>query len=171
MAEALSDRAGRARQRAAVGPALLRAALLAALSSGLLGSCLRLNWNRQTIHVPIPDQRLEELAPGDELARCLELLGAPLLVRELGEGAAALVYGWLDQEGWGLNVSVPVGDRLSASFDYDQVDSRARGILVLVDAERRLVAARQGALRDLLAQVPRPRPAFDPRWDGSADRD
>ena len=143
----------------------LRAGAFAAALVLSASSCVRLSYNRETVHVPIEDARLAELFPGDGLERCLTVLGAPLTVRELGGGKSALVYGWLDQKGWGVNVSTPVADNVSASLDYDRVDSRARGFLLLFDADQRLEIARRGLLRDLLLELPRPRPAFDATWN------
>lgn len=131
-------------------------------------SCLRLNWSRQMIHTEVSDGVLAQLGPGDGLQRCLALLGAPLLVLELGGGESALVYGWLKEAGFGFNVSAPVSDNYSASFDYDQIDRRVQGILLLLDGEQRLILVRRGLLRDLLAEHARKRPAFDRTWVGES---
>lgn len=142
----------------------LRAGAFAAALVLGASSCVRLSYNRETANVAIEDDRLAELVPGTGLERCLEMLGAPLVVSELGGGRSALVYGWLHVKGWGVNVSAPISDNVSASLDYDRVDSRARGFLLLFDAEQRLEIAKRGLLRDLLLELPRPRPAFDPAW-------
>lgn len=145
------------------GSALARGALGLALALGA-GSCIRLNWSREMVETPIPAERLAELAPGEELGRCMELLGAPLLVLELGDGGSALIYGWSRQSGFGFRASAPVKDAVSASFDYDSLERRAQGVLVQLDAGQRVVLVRRGLLADLLAETGRKRPAFDGRW-------
>ncbi len=143
-----------------------------AIRRGLLGlvlalsasSCLRFTYSRQMVDSPVPTESLARLAPGDGLGRCLELLGAPLLVLELGDGGSALVYGWSRESGFGLRVSAPIKNGASASFDYDSLERRAQGVLVKLDAGQRLVLIRRGSLKDLLAEAGRKRPAFDGRW-------
>jgi hypothetical protein len=159
MAIAAGGAAPGRRRAGALGALLLVAGLVACT-----GSCVRLNWSRQTVQQPIHEGRLALLVPGDGLGRCLEVLGAPLWVGELGGGAMTLAYGWLEESGWGANVSAPLGDNFSASFDYDRLDRRAQGLLLVLDADQRLVVARRGALRDLLAESPGRQPAFDARW-------
>ena len=135
--------------------------LVLALSAS---SCLRFTYSRQMVESPVPAETLAGLAPGDGLGRCLELLGAPLLVLELGDGGSALVYGWSKASGFGLRVSAPIRGGASASIDYDSLARRAQGVLVKFDAGQRLVLIRRGSLKDLLAEARRKRPAFDGRW-------
>jgi len=136
--------------------------------AGLLGlvglsACISLNWERQSFDRPVVPEVLASLqSERSDLAHCLELLGAPLWVWEHSEerrDGAALAYGWLESRDLGLRVSVPVADRVSASFDYDQIDSRMRGAVLFFDHENRLVAWRLGLLRDLAREV-QERPSY-----------
>lgn len=146
-----------------VGRVLARAALGLGLALAA-SSCVRLTFSRQMVESPVRDGDLAQLAPGDGLGRCLDVLGAPLRVLELGEGGSALVYGWAKESGFGFRASAPIKNGASASFDYDSLDRRAQGVLVQLDAGQRVILVRRGVLADLLAEAGRRRPAFDGRW-------
>ena len=146
-----------------------RAALLALALAPLLVGCVRVSWQRESLHAPVTDEQLDALEPGTSLEECLARLGAPLLVRELPAGAFALAYGWLDDQGLGLNVSVPVTDSWSASVDYDRIRRETRGVVLFLDADQRVVVVRRGLLRDLLAELPERPPAFLPAWTVEPD--
>lgn len=84
----------------------------------------------------------------DGLERSLEILGAPLVVRENGDGAV-LAWGWARERGWGLRARVPVkGAR--ASFDYSQASRGLQGLVLFFDDQWRLTAMRRGQLADVL---------------------
>jgi hypothetical protein len=78
---------------------------------------------------------------------------------EYGRPAAALAYGWFDVKDFGFSVSVPVADNYSASYNYDQVDQRMRGLVLFFDEQWTLVSWRTGLLQDLTQEARRP-PAF-----------
>lgn len=135
----------------------LAAALLALAASG----CLRVTWRRESFHEPLPREAIESLRPGDDLARCLDALGAPLFVLEhKGEGLA-LAYGWRLDDRKGVRISAPMVRRLDASFDYQDRSSDLPGIVLFFDADWRLERVQRGFLRDLLPRSPRPTPVDD----------
>src|SRR5262245_11406358 len=97
----------------------------------LCASCVSFTWERESRNSAISQASITRLeAGGIGLEECLAELGAPLWVWEhveAGRPAAALAYGWFDERDFGLRISVPVTENTSASFDYDQIDSRMKG--------------------------------------------
>jgi hypothetical protein len=118
---------------------------------------VRFVWNRELRYEPLPAGALARLEPGRaDLGACLAELGAPLWVREQpheGRAGAMLAYGWFDERNRGLRVSIPVYRSFSASFDYNQIDQRMRGAVLFFDADWKLVAWREGLLRDLTQEL------------------
>jgi len=140
-----------------------RAALVLALALG--PACVSVSWQRESRHHPVPRAAVQRLVAGEsDLGQCLELFGAPLWVWEHVEGgrqAAALAYGWSDERDFGLRVSVPVTENYSASFDYDQVDQRMKGLVLFFDEGWTLTSWRLGLLRDLTREARRPPAALE----------
>lgn len=121
----------------------LAAALLAA-------SCVQLEWTRQIALEPVDVERLATLRAGaSDLGECVATLGAPVYVWEYGGEGVALGYGSRRRSAFGISASVPIADRSSASFDYDQGTAQTRGWVLFFDADWKLVAIEQGRLRDL----------------------
>ncbi len=132
--------------------------LLAALP--LASGCVTFGWERKLRDVPHSADSTDELRPGEaSLSQCLDRLGAPLYVWEYKRDGMALAWGWLDSEEKGFAVSVPVAEQLSASFSYDRIDARMRGIVLLFDEDLTLEFAQRGYLRDLSLAHARRRPA------------
>jgi hypothetical protein len=129
----------------------------------LCSGCVSLTWERESRNRPISVAAIARLQPGStDLAACLADLGAPLWVWEHvehGRPAAALAYGWFDARDLGFRVSVPVSERASASFDYDQVDERMKGLVLFFDEDWKLTEWRTGLLHDLTREARRP-PAY-----------
>jgi len=127
--------------------------------------CVSLTWERESRHTPVSAASISRLESGrSDLGECLAELGAPLWVWEHVEGgrpAAALAYGWFDERDFGVRVSVPVSDNFSASFDYDQIDQRMKGLVLFFDEGWMLTAWRTGLLRDLTREVRRPPAAVE----------
>ena len=129
-----------------------RLALLLA-SAPLLTGCIQAQFERDNRLRPIEESELATLQPGEStLDECLDALGAPLFVRERQTYGAELAYGWYKQWDWGLSISIPVTDNASASFDYDEIDAKLRGAVLLFDEDWRLEVVRTGFLRDLVAR-------------------
>lgn len=118
--------------------------MLLLLLSPLLGGCITGNLSSTRIHHP--PEGLERVNVGDDLARCLEVLGAPLHVREVGAGAL-LAWGWARDFGWRATVSVPI-DRQSVSLTYGRSDIGLDGLVLLFDDEWSLTSVRRGRLAD-----------------------
>jgi hypothetical protein len=140
----------------------MRALLLLPLCAG----CLSVTWERESRYSPATSGAIAHLEPGKSgLGECLADLGAPLWVWEhveAGRPAAALAYGWFDERDFGVRVSVPVTENYSASFDYDQIDERMRGLVLFFDEHWVLTSWRTGLLRDLSREARRP-PAYPAR--------
>jgi hypothetical protein len=135
----------------------MRHLLLALLP--LLTGCVTGSWSRTNRFAPPDEGAVETLAPGQsDLGHCLAALGAPLWVWEYRGDGVALAYGWLEDVGWGIIVSVPLTEYYSASFDYRDRDSEMPGLVLLFDEGLTLRELRRGLLRDLTREVGRPRP-------------
>ncbi len=138
------------------GRRLIAALAVLPLASG----CVTFGWEREVRDVAHSASTLDELRPGDaSLSQCLDRLGAPLYVWEYKRDGMALAWGWLDNDQKGFSVSVPLAEYLSASFSYDQIDARMRGIVLLFDENLTLELAQRGYLRDLSLAYARRRPA------------
>lgn len=141
----------------------MRAAFVLALALAASG-CISLNWSRSRDAQAL-DPRWAELEVGyARLEDALALLGAPLHVYENERNGAVLVWGRGLHDDKGFRVSVPVSDQGgSANFDYSRVSAGLRGVLMVFDAQWRLVLAREGFLHDLTAgHGARPSAPLDP---------
>lgn len=126
----------------------------------LASACLSLAWVREHRDQPPPENWIEDLRPGEaDLEQCLNRLGAPLYVWEYKGEGMALAWGWVDNDRKGFTFSVPLADEASASFSYDRIDERMRGVVLLFDRDLKLELARSGYLRDLSRDYQRRRPA------------
>jgi hypothetical protein len=123
---------------------LLLVGLLVLCTSG----CFSFTWSARQSHHEPPAAALAKLDVGrSELGACLDALGAPLVVDEVGE-EVALYYGWTRGRGWGFTADVPLG-KDSASFSYADDDDHLRGLRLLFDANLVLTDLRRGRLSDL----------------------
>ena len=133
--------------------------------AALGASCVSLNWQRESRNGPLRGEAIARLgleAGKTDLDECLDAFGAPLWVWEHvehGRPAAALAYGWTDENDFGFSVSVPLTEYFSASYDYDRVDRRMKGVVLFFDENWKLVSWRSGLLHDLTEEARRP-PAF-----------
>jgi hypothetical protein len=116
----------------------------------LLAGCLSFQLERDNSYSPIDRAEVDGLEPGvTTLDDCLQLFGAPLWVHEHRTLGVELAYGWDKQWDWGLRVSVPVAEHASASMNYDDVDRKVRGLVLLFDQDLKLSVVRTGFLRDI----------------------
>ena len=134
--------------------------LLLVLACGVFAAgCVSASWNRELRYAPPAPEAIATLQPGEStLGPCLDALGAPLWVWEYDGDGVALAYGWLEQRGWNVNVSMPVADNFSLSLDYTDISAEMQGLVLLFNAELALVDLRRGLLRDLTRGRPRARP-------------
>jgi hypothetical protein len=120
---------------------------------------LSANWNRSVKLEALAEPALESLEVGSsDLADCLSALGAPTRVWEV-DGGAALAWHWVDRSDWGVTLSVPTGDAVSANLSYGTFDTDARGAVLFFDEAWGLTALRRGQIAELLSGDRR-RPAF-----------
>ncbi|MBZ0150771.1 MAG: hypothetical protein K8J09_04495 [Planctomycetes bacterium] len=137
-----------------------RALVLAALA---LPACVSGSLTRQSRGEPVDQAGLEALRPGqDDLAVCLQRLGAPERVVEYGrtaDGDAGMVLVWLhgDTARFGLQVSTPsIENDLSASFAYDDAEQAQPACALWFTPELVLERWRCGQLGELLPRRRRP---------------
>jgi len=137
-----------------------RLVILAALACS---GCITGSYTRSQSYEPVAHAQLATLEPGKAtLADALASLGAPLFVWEwMGDGAA-LAWGWGDEAGWGLSLSVPVGDNSATVFAFDTKALDLPGAVLFFDADGLLLEAREGKLSDIRAETIRRRPAPPP---------
>ncbi|MHC4515042.1 MAG: hypothetical protein ACYTGW_10430 [Planctomycetota bacterium] len=126
--------------------------------------CVRVDYYRVSHFEPTPDTILRKLeGSGAELGDCLGALGAPLVVGEMPDGIA-IAYGWQDRGNWGFDVSYAFQRFMSVRFNYRQIETSLRGVLLLFDDNLRLRAIRRGNLGDLTRRFRR-RPTDPDEFD------
>lgn len=130
---------------------------LALLLASTLSSCASFTWRRYIVQQALPQEVLETLPQsGLELQQCLDLLGAPTVVREYEEEGLVLAWSWIRQRDLAASVSVPVTDYQSASFSYTDIRNKENGVVLWFDAQRRLTDWRSGNVDQLIDRRPRP---------------
>jgi len=127
-------------------------ALLLPLLSCVSGSYIRFRADE-----PLSAEAIERLQPGvTTLEDGLRSLGAPTHVFEYRDSGMALLWSWLDTEDWGVSVSAPISDQVSASFDMDQTDDRRQGCMLWFGPDLVLERWRLGRIGELVATRARP---------------
>ena len=142
-----------------------RAALLASLL--LSSSCISVVWERDRWHGPPTAEAVDALNEGADLERCLDVLGAPLRVWQVGSGYA-LSWAWYDSKELSYRLQVPLGQGASTSLRYTNVGRDTEGLLLLFDAKDKLVLVEQGFLRDLMGEEEGRSPALPMQKKGEA---
>jgi len=122
----------------------------------LTGGCVRAQYTRTTVNVPLDEDAVLALQPGASLQKCLDGLGAPVRVWETESRGFAMAYGWLRDRGWAASVSYSFARFVQVSFSYDDQLSKLEGAVLWFDRDWKLVKAKTGLLSDLLP--PRRRP-------------
>jgi len=145
-----------------VGSNFARRACSLALAASLSASCVQLRWEKSRLERPMPEARLNAVAPGDSLGVCLQRLGAPHLVWEQPNGAIAIAYAWSYSSGWGFGVSTPITRAIDASYNFDTLAADTQGLALWFDADWNLVRTQRGYLHDLAKTPARARPNFVP---------
>ena len=74
--------------------------LLLAVLAAATGGCVRAQYTRTTVNVPLAKGAVLALERGTGLQACLDELGAPVRVWEVESGGFAMAYGWLRDRGW-----------------------------------------------------------------------
>lgn len=120
-----------------------------------LPSCI--GYVRYRIDEPVHAAQLAPLQSGaTTLGDALAAVGAPTAVLEYRGDGVVLVYAWEDRGDWSLDVSLPVSDSASASFELDLSAKDRPGAVLWFDAELRLERWRLGRLGELLGSRLRP---------------
>lgn len=120
-------------------------------------SCISGNYVRFDVEVPPDPVAIAKLVPGQStLGECLDGLGAPLVVRELGTGAV-LAWGARRDVGWNISANIPVGRVGNANFRYSQQRDSLKGVVLFFDADWTLVRFEEGWLGKILPNA-KPRP-------------
>ncbi|MCK5944303.1 MAG: hypothetical protein KAI24_20115 [Planctomycetes bacterium] len=131
------------------------------------GACVTGSYDQVSINEPVDLEALRALEPGrDDLASCLAKLGAPVAVQEYRVAAdrssgMALIWWWSRRYGWGLDISVPVYDEQSVSFEMDFGGTDMPGCVLWFGEDLVLERWREGLVGELLAGRRRPSPVLD----------
>jgi hypothetical protein len=134
--------------------------ILAAASAPLvLAGCFSVGYSRELREVAPDPALVESFEPGAELGAVLAALGAPLDVWEGAAGSVVVSYGGLRTREWAFEVSVPVAERGSASFAFDDARTRTSGHVLVFGPDLRLEILRAGNLADLRRETARRRAA------------
>lgn len=138
------------------------------LTTLLFASCISVVWERDRWHRPLSGEVVEALdAEGVDLASCLDALGAPLKVWQVGDGYA-LTWAWYDAEEWSYRLQFPLTQTFNASLDYSTIDRETQGLLLLFDRSDQLVMVKEGFLQDLMAEEDGRSPALPSSLRGGA---
>jgi len=122
-------------------------ALIACAAPPLAGGCISATWSVSRRYREVRGD--DALAVGeDELAAALAALGAPLLVRENGDGAV-LAWGWSRERAWSVTADLPLR-AVDVSFRYRDALTGLEGLVLFFDRDWRLVGRQRGSLADLL---------------------
>lgn len=100
-------------------------------------SCVSVQYGRERLDLPPTEEAIASLVPGTtQLQECLDLLGAPKVVEPTQTGERlTLAWVWNAGSGWGFGVSVPLGEQVNASFQYDDVQSDLPRLQLRFDGE------------------------------------
>ena len=93
--------------------------------------CGSFTYSRVNFNQPRSDAQIESLNEGDDLGRCLDVLGAPDRVWPTGHGMA-MVYTWRHEVGWGVRASTAINS-LPISFTYSQDKNKLHGVVLHFD--------------------------------------
>lgn len=93
---------------------------------------------------------LNELHVGEStMQQCIEMLGAPEVVREHRAGAE-LIWGWERNTGFNITSRIPIGSSRSANLAYTKGSRGARGWTLRFDRQWVLLDVREGSLQELI---------------------
>ncbi len=141
--------------------AIRRVALsgVAGMALALTAGCVSGRWSRVVEGRELSGPALAaELTPGQaDLSQCLAALGAPNYVEEQGAGMV-LSWGWFRSTAWGFTASLPTRFGSSASFRFDNLDGRTRGLVLFFDADLVLERIEHGFLAELRPTLLQRRP-------------
>lgn len=143
------------------------AAALACLALLLAPSCLRVGYRRELAYEPptveaLAVLRLDPAGAGMgfaddqqpvDFATALEQLGAPLYAWPLGDEGlegAALVWAWSNRRRWNLNLSVPLNNNTSGSFEFESGQADLDALVLFFRTDWTLREWQFGQLADLL---------------------
>ena len=142
-----------------------RAALLIFLL--LPSSCISVVWERDRWHRPPVTETVNALQEGVDLESCLDALGAPLRVWQVGSGYA-LSWAWYDSKELSYRLTVPLGQSASTSLRYTNVGQDTEGLLLFFDAKDKLVLVERGFLKDMMSEEEERSPAPPMQKKGEA---
>ena len=117
----------------------------------LSSSCISVVWERDRWHRPPAVDTVDALHEGTDLEACLELLGAPLKVWQVGDGYA-LSWAWYDSRELSYKLQIPLGQGANTSIKHTNIGRETEGLLLLFDANDELVFKEQGFLLDLMGE-------------------
>ncbi|MBI1382217.1 MAG: hypothetical protein GC161_14160 [Planctomycetaceae bacterium] len=122
-----------------------------------LGSCVQLDWTRESYEEPMPKDAVQRIPIGADASVVFDVLGAPSGVWELAEGAVVLAYANRGGVEFGISGSLSLDDSpVAPSMAWGDEKIRIPGLVVELDSGFRVRDVRRGTARD--ASPPRRRP-------------
>lgn len=122
----------------------------------VLPACITGKYNRVDRGEQPEAHLLHEFKVGEStMQSCIEQLGAPLVVREHGDGAD-LIWGWERNSGMNLTASIPLGKAASGNVSYGRRSTGAQGWTLEFDSRWILASVREGRLQELLGMGSQP---------------
>lgn len=131
----------------------LSMALVVICTSFPLCSCLSGNLGRTEHYELVPPHSSASWVAGQTtLQDCLSQLGAPIDVWESPTGGSVMAWYGSDISGWSLTMSVPVGQALSASASYSDIQDVDRGVVLFFDPGWVLTTWSEGEIAELVRE-------------------
>ena len=114
--------------------------LLQLLALASTPSCLSAEFSTFRYDQAPPENAISHIDKGMSLQECMDLLGAPTSVRRDDEGVRTVMsWEWIEAEGFGVSISVPVTDSNSTSVDYGSDNELVRQVRLFFDSELEVV--------------------------------
>jgi hypothetical protein len=133
--------------------------LALALITLLVSSCLSGDYERFDAEMPPKEAAIERLMIGEsDLTTCLDELGAPLQVIELGAGAV-MAWGARRDVGWNVSANIPLSDSAGGTMRFSREHFGYRGVVLFFDEQLILEQVKRGWLAEIVPEA-RPRPQF-----------
>ncbi len=122
----------------------------------LLPACITGQYNRVDRGQQPEAHLLHGFKVGESsMQACIDQLGAPLVVREHGDGAD-LIWGWERNSGMNVTASIPLGDAGSGNVSYSHRSGGAQGWTLEFDSNWILSGVHEGRLQELLGMGSQP---------------
>ena len=133
---------------------MTRRAVVVLGALALLAGCVTASYRRTRIGEPVPPGAEDGVVPGQDLGAALAALGAPSLVWASENGDVVVAWTWLDAAGLDFGVRYSFERFVTASFDWASLRREIDAVVMIFDAELRLLDVRRGKLGELIPEAP-----------------